>query len=98
MIFPSSGDRGDTMKYPHQKPPGLSLLTLLNPPTDSGEIQMSEEGVQGHEGPQARNAGQGTFLPQVQVKNKQGRERLRESQTLKENDLWLSFRSWEFER
>lgn len=85
------------MKYPHQKLPGPSLLTFLNPPTDSEEILLSEEGVKGPERPHARNAGQGAFLPQVQVKNKQGRERLRETQMSKENDPWISFRSWESE-
>lgn len=96
MIFPSSGDRGDTMKYPHQKLPGLRLLTLLNPPTDSEEIRMSEEGVKGQAGSHARNPGLGAFPPQVQVKNEQSRERLREIQTSKENNLWISFGSWEF--
>ena len=81
------------MKYPHQKLPGPSLLTLLNPPTDSEEIRMSEEGMKGPEGSHARNAGQGAFLPQVQVKNKQGRERRRETQMWRENDPWISFRS-----
>ena len=84
------------MKYPHQKLPGLRLLTLLNPPTDSEEIRMSEEGVKGQAGSHARNPGLGAFPPQVQVKNEQSRERLREIQTSKENNLWISFESWEF--
>lgn len=62
------------MKYSHQKLPGPSLLTLLNPPTDSEEIRMSEEDMKGPEGSHARNAGQGAFLPQVQVKNKVERD------------------------